>query len=74
MGLGVIHFVVFSAWLSGMIGPDFIVFAGTIIFLLSSLITAAYVATCTVEAAVKFEDAFAFNYRGYSTIAEYLGL
>lgn len=73
-GLGLIDYAVFSAYLSGMVGPEFIVFAAVLIMLFTSLVTAAYVALCTVDASVSFSTGFAHIYRNSTTLGNLLGL
>ena len=73
-GLGLIDYAVFSAYLSGMVGPEFIVFAAALIMLFTSLVTAAYVALCTVDASVSFSTGFAHIYRNSTTLGNLLGL
>jgi hypothetical protein len=73
-GLGLIDYAVFSAYLSGMVGPEFIVFAAVIIMLITSLVTAAYVALCTIDASVSFSTGFARLYRNSTMLGNGLGL
>lgn len=72
-GFVLVDFAVYSTWMSGMVGPEFLVFAAMLIFLMTSLVTAANVAVKTVDASVSFVDGFAYIYRNSSTLGNLLG-
>jgi len=54
--------------------PQFLAYAGDLIALVASQLAAAYAGVKAIEAAVKFDKAFYYNYAGYSTTGNLLGL
>lgn len=72
LAMGLIDYVVVSAWFSGEFGPEFIVWTGNLMTLIISLVASAWVAVKAVEASVSFVDGFAFEYRKGSTILGYM--
>ena len=73
VGFVLIDFAVYSTWMSGAVGAEFLVFAAMLIFLMTSLVTAANLAVKTVDASVSFVDGFAYIYRNSTTLGNILG-
>merc|ERR1711998_614501 len=54
--------------------PQFLAYAGDLIALVASQLAAAYAGVKSIEASVSFVTGFYYEYRGASTIGDYLGL
>merc|ERR1719313_319374 len=54
--------------------PQFLAYAGDLIALVASQLAAAYAGVKAIEAAVRFDKAFYYNYAGYSSTGNLLGL
>merc|ERR1719313_3967 len=54
--------------------PQFLAYAGDLIALVASQLAAAYAGVKAIEASVRFDKAFYYNYAGYSSTGNLLGL
>merc|ERR1711934_60992 len=72
-GMAMVNAAILNAYMDGQFGPDFLLNAGGLMALIVSLVSSAYVAVKTVDAAIKFSGAFYAIYAGSSTIGNNLG-
>jgi len=73
-GTTMVQIVVIAAFMNGDFGPEFLIHSGILGSLIISLISAAYVATKTIDATVSFTNTFYAVYSGSSTFGDLLGL
>jgi len=73
-GVTTIMFVVLASWNISDLGSEWIIYAGSGIYLFSSLCIAAYLAVKVVDAAVNFTEGMAHIYRDHSWLGNGLGL
>lgn len=73
-GVTSITFAVLASWNISVLGPEWIIYAGSLIYLFSSLCIAAYLAVKVVDAAVNFTEGMAYIYRDHSWLGNGLGL